>query len=66
MKIPTKDELRAKGEISCVFRLIKGHEARNSDGSHAGWRPGTPEGDQECVEMKCIGGEEITYTNYWQ
>jgi hypothetical protein len=46
---------------------IKAYQARNYDGSLAGWEPGTPEGEREVVEKKFVSEDGLTvrYSNYW-
>ena len=50
------------------YRRIKAWQARDRDGTPAGWERGTPAGDRKCVEKKNIPADpqgEIRYTNYW-
>lgn len=50
------------------YRKIKAYQARNWDGSFAGYERGTPDGDQELIERKFIPkdcGLKVRYTNYW-
>jgi hypothetical protein len=45
---------------------IKAHQARNYDGSSAGWQAGTPDGDREVLEKKFVSKDgSVKYTNYW-
>lgn len=50
-----------------VYRRIKASEARNSDGTSAGWIPNTPDGDRVCVQKAFTpkGSRKTTFTNYW-
>ncbi len=50
-----------------VYRKIFASEVRNSDGSLAGWKSGTPEGDRQCIEKAFTpkGSKKTRYTNYW-
>lgn len=50
-----------------VYRRIRASEARNYDGTSAGYIAGTPEGDRECVEKAFTpkGSRKTRYTNYW-
>lgn len=50
-----------------VYRWIRASEARNSDGTLAGWDAGTPEGDRRCIEKAFTpkGSKRTRYTNYW-
>jgi len=69
---PSRAELR-NGPITIevwgetrVYSLIKASSARNHDGSYAGWKPGTPEGDRECIQVE-IHPERgpVYYQNLW-
>lgn len=47
---------------------IQAWQARNYDGSLAGYRQGTPDGDRQCTEKKFVPHEKeapTRYTNYW-
>jgi hypothetical protein len=50
-----------------VYRKIFASEARNSDGTLAGWEAGTPAGDRQCIEKAFTpkGSKKTKYTNYW-
>lgn len=74
--MPTKDivEKLRYGEVvvrdtfgKTVYRKILASEARNYDGTLAGWKTGTPEGDRECIEKAFTpkGPRKTVYTNYW-
>jgi hypothetical protein len=47
---------------------IKAHEAKNWDGSCAGWRQGTPDGNRDVIEVRFVPADielPVRYTNYW-
>ena len=51
-----------------ITRKIQAWEARNYDGTFAGYKKGTPEGDRWLIEEKFIPKDTtkpIRYTNFW-
>jgi hypothetical protein len=47
---------------------IKAYEAKNYDGSSAGYKPGTPDGEREVTEKKFVPDDidsPVRFTNYW-
>jgi hypothetical protein len=47
---------------------IKAYQAKNWDGSLAGYKPGTPEGERDVTEKKFVPDDAdrpVRYTNYW-
>lgn len=55
---------RQQGEKR-IYRLIKGFQAKNYDGTPAGFVPGTPEGEREIIEQETIRGKKRRYSNWW-
>jgi hypothetical protein len=51
-----------------IIRRIQAWQARNYDGTFAGYKQGTPEGDRWLIEEKFIPKDPtqpIRYTNFW-
>ena len=50
-----------------MVSAIQAWEAKNHDGSSAGWEKGTPDGDRWCVEVRTVNhmSGKIDYKNYW-
>jgi len=47
---------------------IKAYQARNYDGTLAGWQQDTPSGEREVTEKKFVPDDSnrpVRYTNYW-
>jgi hypothetical protein len=47
---------------------IKAWQARNYNGTPAGWKQGTPDGERDVVEVMFVPDDETlptTYSNYW-
>ena len=48
------------------YSIITASEARNHDGSLAGWKAGTENGDRECVQIKTTyHNGSVDYSNRW-
>lgn len=68
----TLENLRKYGEIveklpdsKRIYRIIKAHQAKNYDGTSAGFLPGTPEGEREIIEQEKICGRKRSFSNWW-
>jgi hypothetical protein len=51
-----------------VWKRIKASEAKNADGTNAGYQSGTVDGDRVLLEKKFIPFNKflpIRFTNYW-
>lgn len=49
------------------YREIQAFQCCNSDGTHAGYLAGTPEGDRWLIERRFIPTKgQVKFTNFWR
>lgn len=72
MNVTKKSIKEAGGELvddlsgeKRIYRIIKGHQAKNYDGTPAGFVPGTPEGEREIIEQETVRGKKRRFSNWW-
>ena len=65
---PQPHKIKTNSVGTEYWTYIKGWQAKNWDGSSAGYHPGTPEGDKELLEKKFVPHDlesfPIRYTNF--
>lgn len=48
-----------------IYRVIKAYQAKNYDGTSAGFLPNTPDGEREIIEQETVHGKKRRYSNWW-
>jgi hypothetical protein len=70
---PSELELGQKRFITtsygiAIWKRIQAFDAKNWDGTHAGYKKGTEEGDRLLLEKKIVPFDKsmpVMYTNFW-